>query len=203
MTGAGPTARRPLRPQSVGPVRVFAAPAPAATAGARRRALFLDRQDALLRTVCSRSRPSAAGGLAAVRRALDRVRQQGTLVAVASHNRADSWDGFDTDEIAAMHDRIEDALGPIALWCVCRVAASGACACSTAASGVVATGADAAGVAVDHCAVATRGARMAAAADRAGVVNLLTGPPPPDGADAVALQAEVAQAVEGMVGGRA
>lgn len=66
------------------------------------------------------------------------------MVAVASHNRADSWDGFDTDEIAAMHDRIEGALGPIALWCVCRVTASGSCACATAAGGVVATGAGAA-----------------------------------------------------------
>lgn len=164
--------RDTLQPRGGGgrTVRVFAGPRPPSQP---RRALFLDRQDPLLREVCSRSHPSRSARMATVRHALDRLRDEGTAVGVATHNRADDWEAFDADEISEMHDRIEQVLGPIALWCVCRVSASGSCACSAPELGVVTTGAEAIGVDVADCSVATRSARMAAAAARAGAPNLL------------------------------
>ena len=125
--------------------------------------------------------PQAAGGdpYRRVRRSLDRVRLSGTCVAVASHNRGESWEGFDLDELAAMDARIERALGPVDLWCVCLVGADGRCGCDLPGAGVLETAASTAGVAVADCAVVAGDGRLRAASARAGATSI-----PPDGDEA-------------------
>lgn len=92
---------------------------------------------------------------------------------MASHNRADGWETFDLIEIEAMHDRLEAALGPIDLWCVCLVDGDGHCACRVPGDGLLAGGAEAVGLTVDDCAVATDDGRLLAAANEVGAANVL------------------------------
>ena len=141
--------------------------------GAACAALFLDRYAGVVRAICARSTP--IDDLSLLRRSLDRIRGAGATVAVASHNREASWETFDVAEIGAMHERIEAALGPVELWCVCLVEPGGSCACSAPNGGVLATGADVVGLAVDDCTVATDDGRLMAAAEPAGTVLRSTG----------------------------
>lgn len=152
-------------------------PRPAVAPGA----LLLDRQCAVLRSVCARSLRDDDVAYRAVRRSLDRVRHAGTCVAVATHNRGESWDGFDVDELAAMDARIEAALGPVDVWCVWLVGADGRCGCDLPGSGVLDAAAQSAGVAVSDCAVVAGDGRLRQASDRAGATTLPGGGPPGTG----------------------
>jgi D-glycero-D-manno-heptose 1,7-bisphosphate phosphatase len=139
-------------------------------------ALLLDRKCGVLRSVCARSvRGDEDAPYRAVRRSLDRVRQAGTCVAVASHNRGDSWEAFNVDELAAMDARIEAALGPVDLWCVCLVDGEGRCGCDLPGPGVLETAARSAGVSVADCAVVAGDRRLQQASARAGATSLLGG----------------------------
>ena len=141
-------------------------------------AVFLDRQASTIRPICARSLAAGAPGAQGLHRILDRLRSCGVAVGVATHNRAESWEAFDVAEIGAMNERIEVALGPIDVWCVCLVDTGGACSCEHGPDGVLGTGAEAIGVDVRDCAVVSDDARMMAAAERHGAVKLLADGPP-------------------------
>ena len=140
--------------------------------GAPRGALFIDRQAGVIREICASSASPDAEALRRLRRALDQLRQVGARIGVASHNRADSWETFDVQEITAMNTRIEAALGPIDLWCVCLVDADGGCACAEPSAGVLATGARAVGIGPERCAVLGERGRMTAAAESVGAPTM-------------------------------
>jgi D-glycero-D-manno-heptose 1,7-bisphosphate phosphatase len=134
-------------------------------------AVLFDRHGSLLRSLCARS--SLGPAFPALRRSLDLLRRIGVPVAVASHNRGRSWGRPDVDEIAVAHDRIEPVLGPIDLWCICLIEPDGQCACDCPGDGVLETAARTVGVAVQDCAVATGGPRLASATVRVGATTLL------------------------------
>jgi D-glycero-D-manno-heptose 1,7-bisphosphate phosphatase len=171
--------RRPGQPRRVtevragqGGVRAFGvtATAPAVPPPV---AVLLDRQGSILRSLCARSPTGGRPAYPALRRSLDGLRSLGARIGVASHNRGQVWEEFDVDEIEAMQDRIEPALGTIDLWCVCLIDPGGTCACETAGLGMIETTAEAVGIPVEACVVAAGDQRLAGATERVGATNLL------------------------------
>src|SRR5215217_7320835 len=85
--------------------------------------------------------------------ALARVRQRGLKTAVVTNQSGVARGCFDIAALRAMHDRLDELLGPFDAICACPHDDRSRCACRKPEPGLVLEAADAVGVPPDECAV--------------------------------------------------
>jgi len=122
--------------------------------------------------------------IAGARAALDRLRARGTLVGIVTNQSRVGEGALAPNELAAIHARVEELLGPFDVVLACTHRADAACACRKPAPGLVLAAAERLGVSPEDCVVIGDIGSDCEAARRAGARAILV-------PDAVTLRAEI------------
>lgn len=110
------------------------------------RAVLFDRDGTLIADDSNRT--SFITPMPHAREALNRLRERGFLIGVIT-NQPDA----DDSDIDAVHWKIDEQLGPIDGWFVCRHSADAGCLCRKPRAGLILKAASAFGVLPGECAV--------------------------------------------------
>ena len=121
--------------------------------GAPPDAVLLDRDGTLVVDVPYNGRPERVVAVPGARQALDRLRAAGVRLAVVSNQSGVARGLVTPDEVDAVNRRVEELLGPLGPWLVCRHGPDDGCGCRKPAGGLVEAAAAALGVAPERCAV--------------------------------------------------
>lgn len=139
--------------------------------------VLFDRDNTLVVDVPYNVDPALVRPMPGARAAVDRLRAAGVPVGVVTNQSGVGLGRIRPDQLAAVNRRVDDLLGPFAVWEVCPHAPDVGCSCRKPAPGLVLAAAQVAGVDPARCVVVGDvGADMAAAA-RAGARGILVPTP--------------------------
>jgi histidinol-phosphate phosphatase family protein len=150
-------------------------------------AVLFDRDGTLVADVPYNGDPALVRPMPGARAALDRLRAAGLRLGVVTNQSGLARGRFTAEQMAAVHRRIDDLLGPFDTWQVCPHDDAAGCACRKPAPGLVHAAAAALGTAAHRCVLVGDIGRDMGAATAAGATGILVPTP-------VTLPAEVAAA---------
>jgi HAD superfamily hydrolase (TIGR01662 family) len=101
------------------------------------RAVLFDRDGTLVHDVPYNGDPSLVRPVAGARVALDRLRSRGIRLGVVSNQSGIGRGLLTPAQVAAVHARIADLLGPFDTWAVCPHAPADGCGCRKPAPGLI------------------------------------------------------------------
>jgi len=116
-------------------------------------AVLVDRDGTIVHDVPYNGDPELVAPMPAAREALDRLRAAGLPVGVISNQSGIGRGLIDERQLAAVNARVEQLLGPFAVWQVCPHLKSDRCACRKPRPGLLIAAAQALRIPVDRCAV--------------------------------------------------
>jgi D-glycero-D-manno-heptose 1,7-bisphosphate phosphatase len=116
-------------------------------------AVLFDRDGTLVRDVAYNGDPDRVDPMPGARPALDRLRAAGVPVGVISNQSGVARGLLTTEQVDAVNRRVEELLGPIAVWAICPHGPDDGCRCRKPAPGMVADAARRLGVDPTRCAV--------------------------------------------------
>jgi histidinol-phosphate phosphatase family protein len=120
-------------------------------AGARPRAVLLDRDGTLVVDVPYNGDPARVVPMPGAREALERLRVAGVALAVVSNQSGVARGVVSPADVSAVNQRIEEVLGPLGPWFVCPHGPDDGCGCRKPAPGMVLAAARALGVHPADC----------------------------------------------------
>lgn len=167
------------------------------------RAVLFDRDGTLVEDVPYNATPAAVRPVPGASDALGRLRRAGVHVGVVTNQSGVARGLVSPESLAAVHERIEQLLGPFDTWQVCCHGPDDRCGCRKPAPGLVLRAAAALGVAPHECAVVGDIGADVAAATAAGARAVLVPTPathPDDVAASPACAADLARAVDLLIG---
>ena len=136
-------------------------------------AVLFDRDGTLIVDVPYNGDPAAVRAVAGARRAVDRVRQAGLPVAIVTNQSGLAQGRFGERDLARVHARVEELLGPFAAIEHCPPGADAGCACRKPRPGLVLAAAARLGVDPRRCLMVGDTAADVGAAEAAGAVGVL------------------------------
>jgi D-glycero-D-manno-heptose 1,7-bisphosphate phosphatase len=116
-------------------------------------AVLFDRDGTLIEDVPYNGDPRLVRPRPGARAALDRLRRRGIPIAVVTNQGGVGRGLLSLDQVAAVNQRAEDLLGPIATWVVCPHAPGAGCGCRKPRPGMILAAARRLGVPPSRCAV--------------------------------------------------
>ncbi|MDG6103803.1 HAD-IIIA family hydrolase [Dactylosporangium aurantiacum] len=154
------------------------APRPAATVPDRAGtglfdAVLFDRDGTLVHDVPYNGDPALVRPVDGAREALDRLRAAGLRLGVVTNQSGLARGRFTAEDLAAVHARIEQLLGPFDTWQVCPHDEQAGCRCRKPAPGMVLDAAAALGTTADRCVLIGDIGRDICAAEAAGATAVL------------------------------
>ncbi|RQW82603.1 haloacid dehalogenase, partial [Micromonospora globispora] len=154
-------------------------------------AVLLDRDGTLIEDVPYNGDPEKVRPFPGVREALDRLRAAGLRLAVVTNQSGLARGYFTAEQMRAVHQRVEELLGPFDDWQICPHDDTDGCACRKPAPGMVHAAARALGTSPGRCVMVGDIGRDMTAALAAGATGILvptpvTRPEEVDAAPAVA-----------------
>ena len=155
-------------------------------------AVLFDRDGTLVTDVPYNGDAGLVEPMPGGRAALDRLRDAGLRLGVVTNQSGLARGRFTTDQMAAVHRRIEDLLGPFDTWQVCPHDDNAGCRCRKPAPGMIRDAAAVLGTVPQRCVVVGDIGRDMTAAGAAGAAGILV-------PTAVTRPAEVAAAPAGAV----
>ncbi len=133
---------------------VNAAPAPGAPAAAAAvKAVLFDRDGTLIHDVPYNGDPARVRPMPGAKAALDRLRAAGVTVGVVTNQSGVARGLLTYDQVEAVNRRVEELLGPFAVFAVCPHGPEDGCACRKPAPGLVTDAARRLGLAPEDCAL--------------------------------------------------
>jgi D-glycero-D-manno-heptose 1,7-bisphosphate phosphatase len=116
-------------------------------------AVLFDRDGTLVRDVPYNGDPAQVEPMPGARQAVDRLRAAGVLVGVVTNQSGVARGLLTTGQVDAVNRRVDELVGPFAVWVVCLHGPDDGCACRKPAPGLVQEAARRLGVAPEECAV--------------------------------------------------
>lgn len=136
-------------------------------------AVLLDRDGTLVEDVPFNGDPEKVRPLPGVRAALDRLRAAGLRLGVVTNQSGVARGLFSGSQMAAVHARVEQLLGPFGTWRVCPHEDADGCGCRKPAPGLVWAAAADLGTVPARCVVVGDIGRDVVAAAAAGAAGVL------------------------------
>ncbi|SPE62174.1 D,D-heptose 1,7-bisphosphate phosphatase [Streptomyces netropsis] len=136
----GPGGPAPSRSQEPAPSRsprLLTPPGPPRPPGGLPDAVLFDRDGTLIEDVPYNGDPRRVRLMPQARAAVDTVRSWGVPVAVVSNQSGVARGLLDHRRVRAVQGRVEELLGPFALWAVCPHGPGDGCACRKPAPGLI------------------------------------------------------------------
>jgi histidinol-phosphate phosphatase family protein len=161
-------------------------------------AVLFDRDGTLVEDVPYNGDPDQVRPVPGARESLDRLRAAGLRIGVVTNQSGLARGRFDAADLARVHTRIEELLGPFDTWQVCPHAEEDGCACRKPAPGLVLAAAAALGVPPHRCVVVGDIGRDMVAAGAAGASGIVV-PTPVTRPEEVAAAPAVAGDLRGAV----
>jgi HAD superfamily hydrolase (TIGR01662 family) len=161
-------------------------------------AVLFDRDGTLIEDVPYNGDPDAVRPVPGARRALDRLRAAGLRLGVITNQSGLARSRFTEVDLAGVHARIEEMLGPFDTWRVCPHDEAAGCACRKPAPGLVYAAATDLGTTPVRCVVVGDIGRDMVAAGAAGAFGVLV-PTSVTRADEIAAAPAVAGDLNGAV----
>ncbi len=167
-------------------------------------AVLFDRDGTLIRDVPYNGQPERVEPMPGVVAALARLRQAGVPVGVVTNQSALGRGLITRGELAAVHQRIEELLGPFGSWAVCPHAPADSCACRKPAPELIRQAAAELGVDPADCVMIGDIGADAEAAYAAGARSILvpTAHTRPEETAGVPVAAGVGDAVAAVLAGQ-
>jgi HAD superfamily hydrolase (TIGR01662 family) len=116
-------------------------------------AVFFDRDGTLVEDVPYNGDPDRVRAIPGARRALDRLRERGIPIAIVSNQSGIARGLLTKEQVEAVNRRVEELVGPVAVWSYCPHGPDDGCECRKPAPGLVRFAARKLGVRPDRCAV--------------------------------------------------
>jgi histidinol-phosphate phosphatase family protein len=176
--------------------------------GKRFVAVLFDRDGTLVEDVPYNADPDEVRAMPGARPALDRLRAAGLRLGVVTNQSGLARGLFTAGDLARVHARVEELLGPFDTWQLCPHAPADGCGCRKPEPGLVLSAASALGVPAARCVVIGDVGTDVAAARAAGARAVLVPTPvtrPDEVRSAPAVAADLPSAVElalAILGGR-
>ncbi|MFG1749925.1 HAD-IIIA family hydrolase [Streptosporangium sandarakinum] len=161
--------------------------------------MLFDRDGTLVEDVSYNADPGRVRPVPGARRALDRLRRAGVPVGVVTNQSGVARGLVSPDALEDVNRRVEELLGPFAVWAVCPHGEDDRCACRKPAPGLVLHAAAVLGVDARDCVVVGDIGRDVEAARAAGARGILVPTPvtlPEEVAAAPEVAADLAAAVD-------
>ncbi|WP_189250504.1 HAD-IIIA family hydrolase [Streptosporangium pseudovulgare] len=161
--------------------------------------MLFDRDGTLIEDVPYNADPGRVRPVPGARRALDRLRRAGIPVGVVTNQSGVARGLVGPDALEDVNRRVEELLGPFAVWAVCPHGEDDRCACRKPAPGLVLHAAAVLGVDARDCVVVGDIGRDVEAARAAGARGILVPTPvtlPEEVAAAPEVAADLAAAVD-------
>lgn len=136
-------------------------------------AVLFDRDGTLVHDVPYNGDPDKVRPVDGAREALDRLRAAGLRLGVVTNQSGVARGLFSTDEMARVHARIDELLGPFDTWQVCPHDDTTGCRCRKPAPGLVLDAAEALGTRPERCVVVGDIGADMTAAGAAGAAGVL------------------------------
>ncbi|SCL23689.1 histidinol-phosphate phosphatase family domain-containing protein/HAD-superfamily hydrolase, subfamily IIIA [Micromonospora rhizosphaerae] len=162
-------------------------------------AVLLDRDGTLIEDVPYNGDPEKVRPLPGARAALDRLRAAGLRLAVVTNQSGLARGYFTAEQMRAVHDRVEELLGPFESWQICPHDDTDGCACRKPAPGLVHAAARALDTTPRRCVLVGDIGRDMTAALGAGATGILVPTPvtrPEDVAAAPTVARDLPSAVD-------
>jgi histidinol-phosphate phosphatase family protein len=162
-------------------------------------AVLFDRDGTLIVDVPYNGDPAAVQPMPGAREALDRLRTAGLRLGVVTNQSGLACGRFTDGDLAKVHARVEELLGPFDTWQVCPHAPEDGCRCRKPAPGLVREAARALGTDPARCVVVGDIGRDMAAAGAAGAFAIMVPTPvtrPAEIAAAPAVAGDLRSAVD-------
>jgi histidinol-phosphate phosphatase family protein len=162
-------------------------------------AVLFDRDGTIIADVAYNGDPALVRPVPGARAALDRLRAAGLRIGVVTNQSAVARGLITEDDVAAVHDRITELLGPFDTWQVCPHDDADRCGCRKPMPGLVTAAAAALGTTPQRCVVVGDIGRDMAAAGAAGAAGILVPTPvtrPDEIAAAPAVATDLGHAVD-------
>jgi histidinol-phosphate phosphatase family protein len=154
-------------------------------------AVLFDRDGTLVADVPYNGDPELVVAMPGARAAVARLRAAGVAIAVVTNQSGVARGRLRSDQVEAVNRRVEELLGPLGPWLVCRHGPEDGCRCRKPAPGLVEAAARALGVAPRDCVVIGDIGADVEAASAAGARSVLV-PTAATRAEEVAVAPEVA-----------
>jgi HAD superfamily hydrolase (TIGR01662 family) len=154
-------------------------------------AVLFDRDGTLVADVPYNGDPELVVAMPGAREAVARLRAAGVVIAVVTNQSGLARGRLRPEQVEAVNRRVEELLGPLGPWLVCRHGPDDGCRCRKPAPGLVEAAASALGVAPRDCVVIGDIGADVEAASAAGARSVLV-PTPSTRAEEVAGAPEVA-----------
>jgi histidinol-phosphate phosphatase family protein len=135
--------------------------------------VLFDRDGTLVANVPYNRSPEAVRAMPGAAAALDRLRRRGVRIGVVTNQSGVALGLISLTQLAAVHRRVEELLGPIDTWQVYRHRPDEGCGCRKPAPGLVQRAAAALGLSPSECAVVGDIGADVAAAEAAGARGVL------------------------------
>jgi histidinol-phosphate phosphatase family protein len=167
-------------------------------AGGLFEAVLFDRDGTLIHDVPYNGDPARVAPVEGARAALDRLRAAGLRLGVVTNQSGLAKGRFTGADLAAVHARVEELLGPFDTWQVCPHDEGDGCGCRKPLPGLVHRAAAALGTVPQRCVVVGDIGRDMVAAGAAGAAGVLVPTPltrPAEVAAAPAVAASLPEAV--------
>jgi histidinol-phosphate phosphatase family protein len=161
-------------------------------------AVLFDRDGTLVRDVPYNGNSELVETVPGARGALDRLRAAGMRLGVVTNQSGLTRGRFTAGDLARVHARIEQLLGPFDTWQVCPHGETDGCACRKPAPGLIVAAARALGTAPGRCIVVGDIGRDMVAAGAAGAGGILV-PTPATRTEEIAAAPAVAGDLAGAV----
>ncbi|MCW3056101.1 MAG: HAD-superfamily hydrolase subfamily [Solirubrobacterales bacterium] len=161
------------------------------TTGSPPEAVLFDRDGTLIHDVPYNGDPEAVAPMPLAREALDALRSAGVPIAVISNQAGVARGLIGEEDVHAVNRRVEELLGPVAVWVHCPHGPDDGCGCRKPAPGLVLRAAGLLGVEPSRCAIVGDIASDLGAASAAGARGILV-PTPETRREEVAGATEVA-----------
>ncbi|MFV2021028.1 HAD-IIIA family hydrolase [Micromonospora sp. LOL_023] len=136
-------------------------------------AVLFDRDGTLVHDVPYNGDPALVQPVPGARAALDRLRAAGLRLGVVTNQSGLARGCFTIDELARVHARVEELLGPFDTWHVCPHDDRDGCRCRKPAPGMIHAAARALGTTTQRCVVIGDIGRDVTAAGAAGATAIL------------------------------
>jgi HAD superfamily hydrolase (TIGR01662 family) len=136
-------------------------------------AVLFDRDGTLVHDVPYNGDPVLVRPVDGAKEALDRLRAAGLRIGVVTNQSGLGRGRFGPADLAAVHARIEELLGPFDTWQVCPHDEEAGCRCRKPAPGMVLDAAAALGTTAERCVVIGDIGRDVTAAEAAGATAVL------------------------------